>query len=399
MSTPPPSTRPCPCGSGHLFREGCEDAYRADVSAWQTLRALEASVVPKIASFVLDRWGPDVIAKGIVDFTWPTRNHSVDVVRRLAPLFDSWFLFSWVPDRHEDCVTVPIGWPRKAAGEVWLNTVPDVTDPERAFVLAATEDGLLHSPLLIESVTPGWMLTVRDLLTGRRFRIVDPEISERAQPDEVLLSAIVKLDGRFFLLGAASHALPGDCRFELRESRQGQTGDPWLPRRFWIGYEFEIFSEYCDAYERRPVTRLAARGEVADPVHLRWQVAAPFVEVLDRLRPLTACYGDEEALDEENGPDGEPHMLLGWYEAGDSGDDEDWEEIGYLYLDEGWLAADLPAPALADRLVAEVARVAGDVTTLVERRPCVPTQIHDRPSTLLLFEAIAPAGPTPTTLH
>lgn len=262
---------------------------------------------------------------------------------------------------------------------------------------------MLHSPLLIESVVPGWTLTVSDMLTGRRFRIVDPDISRLALPDEMLLSGILTLDGRSFLIGTATHAVPGDWRFELRELRDCYSEDPWPSRRFWIGSQWEILNQYRKAYEHRPLARLRALGTVSDPLHLRWQVSAPFVEALERLRPLTVCFGDEEAIDEENGPDGTPRMLLGWYEPGPSGEDDDWNEIGHLYLDEGRLAADVPTPALADRLIAEVARYAGDVATLIDRRPCAPRRIHDRRSMLLPLDAEDAQRsldtPGPSTIH
>jgi hypothetical protein len=265
--------------------------------------------------------------------------------------------------------------------------------------MAAALEGF-YSALLVEAIVPGWTLTVRDMLTGRRVRIVDPEISRRAQPDDLLLSAFLTIEQRSFLLGTATHALPGDWRFELRGQRLGERDEQWLTRRVLEGHEWEVFNGYREAYDERPTTRLHAEGAVSDPVHLRWDVTAPFAGALERLRPLTACFGDEWALDEEHGSDGDPHLLLTWYEPVRSAERDDWEGIGYLYLDEGRLAADVPTPALADRLIAEVAARAGDVTTLIDTRACAPRRVHDRHSALLSPKAFGSEDSNePSSIH
>ena len=394
MEQTPPNAEKCLCGSGRSFGRCCAGAYRADLAAWRAARETEARLLPRIAAFAFRTWGTGIFEAAADEFAAMQSGRSPDSLLPLLPIFDPWFAFTWFPDRHQDRVTVPEGWPRKPVGQVWWNSGPGSsgkTDCE--FLEQAMET--LYSALLVESIVPGWTLTVRDMLTGRRFRIVDPDVSRRAQPDDMLLSAVLTLDDRSLLLGTATHALPCDWRFELREERQCYTDDLWHPRRFWMTYEGSVFSGYREAYEQPPVLQLHSEGTVPDPVHLRWQVSAGYADTLERLRPLTACYGDEWALDEEHGPDGEPHMLLTWYEPGPSAERDDWEAIGYLYLDEGRLAADVPTPTLADRLIAEVAARAGDVTTLIETRACAPRRVHDRQSALLPLDAFASAESRP----
>ena len=104
----------------------------------------------------------------------------------------------------------------------------------------------------------------------------------------------------------------------------------------------------------------------------------PFDEVIQRLRPLSVCYGTEEATDVETGPDGDPHALMTWYRHGPSADEDDWDMIGFLHVDKGRLAADVATRTLADRLVAEIAARLGAAAMLVETRPSTPVRVHDR---------------------
>jgi hypothetical protein len=60
------------------------------------------------------------------------------------------------------------------------------------------------------------------------------------------------------------------------------------------------------------------------------------------------CYEDEEAIEFENGPGGDRHALITWYRHGSSADTDDWKMVGFLYLDEGRLAADVPTRTLAN---------------------------------------------------
>lgn len=52
--------------------------------------------------------------------------------------------------------------------------------------------------------------------------------------------------------------------------------------------------------------------------------------------------------------------------------------VGFLYLDEGRLAADVPTRKLANDLIDEVAARLGTAATLVNTRPSLPVRVHRR---------------------
>lgn len=76
----------------------------------------------------------------------------------------------------------------------WLASTPSgVGTYEQTFILTPAKSP--YSFLLVESVVPGWSLVVRDLLTGRQFRVVEPDISEHVQCEDILFSAVLTIDG------------------------------------------------------------------------------------------------------------------------------------------------------------------------------------------------------------
>jgi hypothetical protein len=373
----------CLCGSGRLFSACCASASLADIAAWQRARETERRLVRRISEFAISAWGLDMLRAAVHEFS--IGRHSADSLQSTLPMFDPWFTFTWIPNHQDDYMPVPENWPTVPLALAWLASgSAAVSDFDRAFIMMAADSP--YTCLLVETVRPGWSLTARDLMTGRRFRLVDPEISGRARPEDIVFSAVLTLGSASTLVGAAADAIPSDCRFELRETRLAVTGAPWLMRAELMGMEWEVRDVYREALDRRPASELYRGGDASEPLHLSWTVAAPYVEMIDRLRPLTVCFGDEEAIDDEDGPEGDPHMLMTWYERGPSADPDDWQMIGYLYLEEGHLAADVPTPALAARLVAEVTARVGAAATLVDTRPCLPTRVHARKSAL--FESL-----------
>lgn len=201
---------------------------------------------------------------------------------------------------------VPEDWPTPPLGVTWLAShSPALTGADRAFIVTVAESP--YSLLLVQDVRSSWSLEVRDLFTGRGFVVIDPDISAHARPDDILLSAIVTLDGVSTFLGPAPYTVPSDWRVEAFDMRRCYAQDTWLTREELMGMEWELYYEYRKACDRGPALELDGTG-VRDPRLLRWTVSAPFAEVVERLRPLSECY-DDDAITVENGPYGEPHMF------------------------------------------------------------------------------------------
>lgn len=369
----------CLCASRATLCALCSAQRAADLSAWRLARAAEERLAPLIADHAERRWGPRLLAHAVRDFR--IGEHSRESLERTLTAFAPWFGFTWLPnwtDDLEDIETdIPADWPTTSLGVTWLASAQSSASPwEQVFTVTAAESP--YSFWVVEAVRPGWLLVVRDLLTGRRVGVVDPEISARARPADTLLSAVVTVDQVSTFLGPVSHTLPSAWRGDTKEFRHCYSEEGWLTRAELVGMDWELLGEYRSAYDEWPSYGLDPAEETLDPLTLRWELVARFDDVLEALRPLSV-WDDDEAVEAEYCPDGTPQVLLTWSEAGAVDDDPyDRRMIGYLYLDPQTLVADVPCRSLADRLVTEVTARVGDGARLIESRPSMPIRVHSR---------------------
>jgi hypothetical protein len=135
-------------------------------------------------------------------------------------------------------------------------------------------------------------------------------------------------------------------------------------------------------YNLLPSGDSAGENSAPELLLLRWNVSAPFGEMFERLRSLSVWYGEEEAIDDETGPDGVPRLLMSWYEPPPPPQPEDRRGLGFLYLDDGRLAADVATRAIAECLMGEINARLGSAATLVETRSSLPVRIHSRSDSL-----------------
>jgi hypothetical protein len=369
----------CLCGSGRKFSSCCGELYASDLAAWRRVRQAEDRLMPRVGEYARQTWGLGLFDEALRLF-FMSRT-SAESNRSALPAFERWFAFTWVPDSRDaldaDEYHVPEGWPSASLGVTWLASASStVSDFEQTLILRAARSP--HSLLLIESLVPGWSLVVRDLLTGRRFRVVEPEISRDVRLEQVLFSAIVTIDGVSTLLGCASHAVLSDLREMAWAMREYHADGAWLTKAQLLDITTEVCSDYREAFDCDTVIEPEAYGEAPEPLLLRWSISAPFGETFERLRSLSEWYGEEEAILDETGPDGVPRLSMTWYEPPPSPEPEDRRALGFLYLDDGRLAAHVATRGLAERLLGEIRTRLGSAATLVETRPSLPVRIHPR---------------------
>jgi hypothetical protein len=335
--------------------------------------------MPRIVQYARQTWGCGLFNEALCLF-FMSRT-SAESNRSALPAFRRWFALMWVPDCGDALddaeYHVPEGWPSASLGVTWLAAASStVSDFEQTFILTAARSP--HSLLLIESAVSGWSLVVRDLLTGRRFRVVEPEISRNVRPEQILFSAVVTIDGVSTLLGCASHAVPSDLRQMAWARREYHANGAWLTRAQLLDITTEVCSDYREACDCDTVIEPETYGEAPEPLLLRWSVSAPFGEMFERLRSLSAWYGEEEAIHDETGPDGVPRLSMTWYEAPPPPEREHRRALGYLYLDDRRLAAHVATRGMAERLTGEISARLRSAATLVEIRPSLPVRIHAR---------------------
>ena len=386
MRQPWPNRTPCPCGSRRTFGACCRARYASDVNAWRRVQQTEDDLIPRIVGHAHRTWGGGLLDEAVYQF-YISRT-SRDSNRSAWPAFERWYVFTWVPGcpvgLYDVQYRLPEGWPGASLGVTWLtSTSSTVSHLEQAFVLTAARSP--HSLLLVESVIPGWSLVVRDLLTGRQFRVVDPTISLDVPPDHILFSAILTLDGVSTLLGCASHAVEADVREMAWAAREVHTDGAWFTRTQLLHLTTNLSCDYRSAYDGDTSEDIETFGETPERLLLRWRVSAPFGEVFDRLRSLSNWHGGEEAIEDETGPDGVPHVSISWREPPPPPEAEHWRALAHLFLGDGRVSAHVATREIADRLIQQVSMRLGSAATLVETRPSLPIPVQARLGHLLPF--------------
>jgi hypothetical protein len=376
MTIQPAAGEPCPCGSARAFSACCADAFAREVPAWQQRQDAERRLVKAITEHAFRTWGWHLFTYALRMFS--TKGNTPEVLLVAMPVFDRWFALTWLPNPEDEQIDVPASWPSATLGLSWLASGSAAcSDLDQHFIVRAAESP--YSAFVVETVCRGWCLTVRDLMTDRRFRVVDPEVSASVRPDDILFSAIVTIGGISTLLGPAPYTLPAESRLDLFELRHDYVEGPWMTCAELV--EMDITGALCDEYleacARGAASLLDAADEAREPLHLQWTVATPFEDLLERLRPLSMGDG-EEAITIDNGPDGEPHAVITWYQPGPAGHEDDYRMIGILSLDQGRLSADVPTGTLARRLTGEVSALLGATATLVDTWSGSPVRVHTR---------------------
>jgi hypothetical protein len=337
---------PCPCGSGRLLGDCCWSRYAAEVDVWRRAQAAERRLAKSVITYATARWGQPLFRMALRLF-FSSAVEASEFRLCLLPVFDRWLAFTWVPRLDDD----PF--------------------------------------FLVTGTTPGWSLALKNLLTGEPLVVVDPEIAARARPDDVLFSAVQSVGGVRLLLGPAPYSVPLEVLHEVGEVRRFHTSaGEWMtpPDIAEFDMAFEL-SDICGrAWSRSATAIFEAGAEPREPLHLAWWLSGGFGDAVECLRPLTICY-DDDYVEMAIGPDGAPLALLMWFERGPSDDPDDWRCIGYLYLSDGRLSADVPSRAHADRLLNEVARRLGAAAIVQEIRSAVPVRVHDRGCWLPVFTA------------
>jgi len=369
MHVPPPDPRePCLCGSGRPFDGCCAEAYAETTAAWRRVREATPRLIKDISAYAVDRWGQDLLRGAFEQFQSSSDDRDM---RFRWNLFYRWLAYTWIPN-WDDPEDPPSAWPASPIGVVWLEAHRDsATEYDTHYVMTASESPC--SLFRVDRVTPRWDLTVTDMMTGRAFRVIDPEVSTLVRPDEILVSAVLTLDGVSTLLGTGNCSLPLGSQREAAEICDAYHGRRWMSRAELLGHDYEfhgIYHKICLEGFDRYARELECGGAPFDPCLLRWRVTRPFAETIERLRPLTRCYEDDHAIDLVHRPDGEPEAELRWYQAGPSGHPDDWQSLACLYLTSGGahLAAEVPTTARADALAAEIEARIGPAATLLERR-------------------------------
>ena len=173
---------PCLCGSGRKFKHCCLPARNAEDAARLHLRTAEGRVVDGLLRVIDATWGEPLIVHAWEDF-WVYDDVPEDMVTtpEFEPMFVPWLVLSFVPDPEAE--EADATWPTEPIGLAWLATTDaEVPDLDRVYIETAC--GSPMSVFAVGRVMPGRSLDLKDVLTGRRFHVLEV-VQHRRRPDRV----------------------------------------------------------------------------------------------------------------------------------------------------------------------------------------------------------------------
>jgi hypothetical protein len=360
---------PCPCGSGRKFKHCCLRALDAEDAARMRLRTAEGVLVPALFAYAADEFGDEFFDEAWEEFFFGAAvPDDIDNSREFGTTFDPFFVFSFVPDAETD---LPPGWPIEPVALHFLHQeVESCPDFHREFIEQACRSH--PSFFVVESIAPGRSIDLKDILTGRRFHVLEQSASRTLRVADLTFTRVVTAGGASIMLGASTWVIPPSWHLSIIECR-----DQLSPRRSMTlaglsKYELELrqlYHQIVDAIVNpRLPTLLNTDGDPIEMTTMTYELGVPATEAFDRLRPLATLRGEAHVDDERyDAAGGIEAVVLTWLKAGNR-KHKDWDNttLGTLRLDGSRLVIEVNSARRRERIAKEISKRFGSSATLVE---------------------------------
>lgn len=369
---------PCSCGSGRKFKHCCLEKHSAEDSARVRLRGAEGRVVHTLLDFALTTWGKTFIEHAWEDF-WVYDDVPDDMPS--TPEFDTmfvpWFVLGFVPDPESD--EARDDWPTQPVGLHWLATSgSDVAGLDRAYIEIACRSPL--SAFVVERVTKGRSLDLKDVLTGKRFHVLEQNGSQRLRSADLLFTRVITIEGSSIMFGASPFILPPIWHTRIIDWREQSFRKRLRTRETLQGFDIEIRDLYLDiAAELLDPTPPQLANTDGDPLALTtltYELRTDLDDVFEKLAPLAKLRDEYHISDVTHDASGAvTSASLSWVKAGNR-QHKAWDNtiLGTLRLEQGHLVAEVNSARRTARLKREIAKRLGEAATLIDTTVVDPTQ-------------------------
>lgn len=234
----------CPCGSGRKFKQCCLPRQSDAEATRVRVRTAEDRVVMAVAKHAAATWGEPLLRHAWEDF-WLYEDVPDDMHAEpeWEGMFLAWFTCGFVPD--PECTERTDAWPTEPLGLHWLASPPGPVDAlDRAFAEQACASPL--SVFVVEQVTPGVSLDVKDVLTGRSFHTPEIAASRTLRVGDLIFSRVVTLEGLSLLFGMAPYVATPEWHGEVLDWRDHTFRTRAITRESVAEAEFELRDLYLD---------------------------------------------------------------------------------------------------------------------------------------------------------
>jgi len=373
---------PCPCGSGRKYKQCCLKVQAGDDTARIRIRRAEGRIVDLMVSYLLEQWGKDFFHEAWEEFfLWEDVPEDITGTQEFESMFIPWVTTLFVAEaegleRDEDDERAPrtTTWPVVPVAEYWLaNARAQVSDDEREWIHAACRSPM--SAFVVEGVDPGRSIDIKDILTGRRFHVLEAAASKTIERNDVAFARVVTVGGTSVMFGMAPWRMGPEWHAPIIDFREHFRPGGLMTRADLDDTDFEIRDLYLDIVAKilNPALPQVCNTD-GDPLALTtltFTVEGSVADVADRLMPLARLSADEprEALIEQIERDDTGALtsaVLSWKKAGNKKHKE-WTNtvLGTLRLTPGQIVAEVNSEKRARKCTRELKKLLGAAVALV----------------------------------
>lgn len=365
---------PCPCGSGKKYKQCCLNKEKPPVDLlWYRLNSAHDSLIEKLMAFAEERIGAMALMFAIGEFLlWPEEDEDIyDLIDDHMQLFLSWYLFNWLYDPHdgeEADVQVNID-PDLTIAETYLAEHGNRLDELEVRLIKAT----VHKPysfLEVVACEPGNSLTMKDVLTGEKIRVIEETASEMVQIGDILLGRTVTVGHVSMILGLSSIAIRPSFKSHIISLRnQIQKVEGPITRKELEIHSYDIRDLYLYLYQLM-VEPPDLTNTDGDPIMfhtLQFSIDSPH-DVFEKLQRLSGGMPLPDEMLQEPEYDANGRIVtaaLPWVQESDAGENV---IIGKFAIERGALYAEVNSAARADRIRNEIEACLGDSAKFIETR-------------------------------
>ena len=334
------------------------------------LRSAEGVLVPALFSYAAREFGKEFLDEAWEEFfLWKAVPQDVAASKEFGTTFDPFFAFAFVPDSAAD--ELPAGWPTEPVALHFLHhDAESAPEFHREFIEQACKSPA--SFFVVEAVTPGRALDITDILTGRRFHVLEQSASRTLRVGDLTFTRVVTAGGASILIGACPWVIPASWHIPVIDMREKLRPKRLLTREELAGYDLEIRELYhaiADAIEhpRLPVLQ-NTDGDPLELTTLTYALGVPAALAVERLTPLATLRGDAHVTDETYDDTGSLRSAtLTWIKAGNR-KMKDWDNttLGTLRVDDSQLVVEVNSARRRRRIEKEIAKCLGPAATLVD---------------------------------
>lgn len=360
----------CPCGSGRKFKHCCLRLQEVEDNLRVRLRSAEGVLIPALFTYATQEFGPEFFDEAWDEFfLWNDVPDDIENSKEFGTTFDPFFLFDFVPDTAED--PVPDEWPTEPVALHFLHhEVESVPELHRQFIEQACQSPA--SFFVAEAVFAGRALDIKDILTGRRFHVLEHSASCTLRVGDLLFTRVVTAGGGSIMIGACPWVIPASWHIPMIDMRERWRPKRLLTRDELNDYRLEIRETYHDIVDRllHPTLPVMQNTD-GDPIELTtltYELGVPVAEAVERLTPLATLRGDVHLSDDGRDADGTlVSATLTWIRAGNR-QHKEWDNttLGTLRLDGSKLEVEVNSARRRRRIEKEIAKRLGSAAALID---------------------------------